>query len=131
MGLDVGGIVNVGEKFIPHQIIKGIKKYDPDTGEPYFRHEKTFEYRKEFDDSVMFSENSQYGEYEIDSFYSNNLTDDDGYEYIIQGCKVCSTDLRNGDHVCVVPFNLLTELISKYQLATGRLPAIYNFLSYS
>ena len=36
MGLDVCGIVIVGEKFIPHQIIKGIKKYDPDTGEPYF-----------------------------------------------------------------------------------------------
>jgi len=66
----------------------------------------------------------------MDSFYSN-LTDGGGFEYIIQGYKVCSTDLRNGDHLCVVPFNLLTELLSKYQLATGRLPSIYNFLSYS
>lgn len=130
MGLDVSGVIIVGEKYIKKTEPEKVKKYNVDTGEPFFVESLKHKFVLENDESILLDYSDE-DEFNDDENW-RTVFDSSCHElYAIQGFVVSETELRSDIHIEEVYFHYLSELISRYNKITGRLPRIWNFMSYS
>lgn len=122
MGLDIHGMMIIGEKVVKQEYIGTITKYDENTGKPYSKQIKNHMYR--FEDDNIKPPRQPLDDEDSERFQYHKL-DSDG-DYVIFGEQIGYTPShRNGDCLEVIDRNQIHKAIEDYEKEFGRKAKIF------